>query len=23
VDDSEPHQLLYSGRGYWILGPAG
>jgi len=23
VDDSEPRQLLHSGRGYWILGPGG
>ena len=23
VDDSEPHQLLHSGRGCWISGPVG
>jgi len=23
VDDSEPRQLLHSGRDYWISGPAG
>jgi len=23
VDDSKPRQLLHSGRGYWISGPAG